>query len=207
MLLFQQHLNSGHVSGALWSSEKGPELQNAWGGCGERTSQVTSIETAFRCKNASGHSHHAGTEAFTLIPKYSCSRIHIPFWFKEKITLEQTLSYWWGTCSQASLPHCPAGVCTRMGPRGLTGPILCTHVEPQGFIWACSLQHVGPQGFIWACPLHMCGAPGLHLGLISAHVWGPRVLLGLPSAHVWGPRASSGLALCTRVGPQGFIWA
>ena len=112
---------------------------------------------------------------FTLIPKYSCSRIHIPFWFKEKITLEQTLSYWWGTCSQASLPCCPAGVCTRVGPPGLTGPVLCTQVGPQGFIWACSLQHVGPQGFIWARPLHMCGAPGLHLGLISAHVWGPRV--------------------------------
>lgn len=163
---------------------------------------MTSIETAFRCKNASGHSHHAGTEAFTLIPKYSCSRIHIPFWFKEKITLEQTLSYWWGTCSQASLPHCPAGVCTRMGPLGLTGPILCTHVEPQGFIWACSLQHVGPQGFIWACPLHMCGAPGLHLGLISAHVWGPRVLLGLPSAHVWGPGLHLGLISAYVWGPR-----
>lgn len=33
-LFFWQHLNSGIVSGALWSSEKGPGLQNAWGGCG-----------------------------------------------------------------------------------------------------------------------------------------------------------------------------
>lgn len=41
-------LSSGSVSGALWSSEKGPGLQNAWGGCGERTPQVTSTETAFQ---------------------------------------------------------------------------------------------------------------------------------------------------------------